>query len=131
MSVKNTDEILRALLDTELRPEKDVPMKRFGVNFRIQAIDGKTINKIREQASFPAKGGVKKLDDELFGTLVIEKACLSPDWSDRALLDAFGPTSTDAIQNRLLAGEIAKLSAEILELSGFGDDDDAVEDVKN
>lgn len=125
------EDILRALLDTELKPEKDVPMRRFGVNFRIQAIDGRTITRMREQATFHRKGGEKVFDDEKFGALIIEKGCVSPDWSDKALIAAFGPTVADVIQKRLLAGEISKLSGEILTLSGFGDDDAAVDDVKN
>ena len=130
-SNKTTDDVLRALLDAELKPQKAVPMKRFGVDFTIQAIDGKTVQRIRDQASYPVKGGGKKLDTEQFGSLLIAKACVTPDWNDKQLLSAFGPTASDAIQNRLLAGEIAKLTEEILNLSGFGDDDDAIEEIKN
>lgn len=126
---KSPDEVLRALLDTEDTPEKDVPMKRFGVSFRIRAIDGKLIARIREQATYPVKGG-QKLDEEKFGALVIEKACVVPNWSDKALLDKYNTSDpADVIQKRLLAGEIAKLSAEILDLSGYGDDD--LDELKN
>lgn len=125
------DAVLRALLDTELIPEKDVPMKRFGVNFRIRAIDGKLINKMRDEATRPLPGGKTKFDDELFGALIIEKGCVVPDWTAPELREKFGPTPADVIQNRLLAGEIAKLSTAILDLSGFGDEDEAIEEVKN
>lgn len=128
---KSTDDVLRALLDVELKPQKAVHMKRFGVDFVIQAIDGKTVQRVRDQASFPVKGGGKKLDGDLFGSLLIAKACVTPDWNDKQLLASFGPTAADAIQYRLLAGEISKLTEEILSLSGFGDDEDIIEDVKN
>ena len=132
MATKTQDDVLRALLDTELIPEKDVFMKRFGVNFRIRAIDGRTINQMRELATYPTKGGGKQLDQEKFGALIIEKGCVVPDWTAPELLAKFGPTPADAIQKRLLAGEIAKLSNEILDLSGFDEDEaEAVEDVKN
>ena len=130
-SNKTTNDVLRALLDTELKPQKAVHMKRFGVDFEIQAIDGKTVQRVRDQASYPVKGGGKKLDGDLFGALLIAKACVSPDWNDKQILSSFGPTAADAIQNRLLAGEISKLTEEILNLSGFGDDDEAIENVKN
>ncbi|MDP5275703.1 phage tail assembly chaperone [Chengkuizengella axinellae] len=130
-SKKNEDDVLRILLDADLRPEKEIFMKRFNLHFHIQALDGKTINKIREQASYPVKGGEKQVDDEKFGALVIEKACLIPNWTDSQLLEAFGPTPIDVIQKRLLAGEISKLSNEILALSGFTDEDESLDEIKN
>lgn len=129
-NVKNTDEILRALLDTEVTPEKPVPMKRFGVDFRVRALDGKLINKMRQEATYPVKGG-EKLDSEKFGALIIVHGCVVPNWADPALTSAFGPTPADTIQKRLLAGEVAKLSSEILDLSGFGDEDADIEEIKN
>lgn len=126
---KQPDDVLRALLDTEDTPQKDVYMKRFGVHFRIQAIDGKTINRIREQATYPTKDG-EKVDNEKFGMLIIEKGCAIPNWSDPTLLSKYGASSaTEVIGKRLLAGEIAKLAGEILDLSGF--DDDSLDEVKN
>ena len=130
MRANQTEDVLRALLDTEIKPEKDVFMKRFGVNFRIQAIDGKLINRIREQASYPTKNG-KQLEEDKFSALIIAKACIIPDFLDKNILDKFGPTPADAAMNRLLAGEIAKLSSEILDLSGFGDEDEAIDEIKN
>ncbi|MFD2671035.1 phage tail assembly chaperone [Marinicrinis sediminis] len=130
MEETKANDVLRALLDVEVRPQKMVQMSRFGVEFHIQALDGKTINRIREQASFPTKKG-KQLDEEKFGALVIEKACLVPNWSEVQLVEKFGPTPADVIQKRLLAGEIAKLTTEILELSGFSNDEEALDEVKN
>jgi hypothetical protein len=132
-SNKNPQDLLRALLDTELTPERDVPMKRFGagVSFRIKAIDAKTFNRIREQATYPVKGGGSQVDSDKLAALIVEKGTVEPKWNDPALVEAFGPTPVDVVQKRLLAGEITKLSAEILDLSGFNDEDDAIEDVKN
>lgn len=123
-------EVLQALLSADNKPQKDVPMKRMGVDFRIQALDGKTISKIQEQAThFIGKGAKREkvLDEEQFGALVIQKACVVPDWSAKELIDKYG-TPTEAILGILLAGEIARLSAEILEISGFANDE---EDIKN
>jgi hypothetical protein len=123
------DDVLKALLSVgDSKPTKVVPMKRFGVNFELQGIGGKEITKIREQATFATKKG-KELDEELFGALVIEKGCLVPKWNAKELIEKYGDSSS-AIQSLLLAGEIAKLSAEIMELSGFGDDTEE-EEVKN
>ena len=120
--------VLRALLSADNKPTKDIPMKRLGVDFQIQALDGKTIHKIQEQCThFTGKGPKREkvLDEEQFGALVIQKACLIPDWSARELIDKYG-TPTEAILGLLLAGEIAKLSAEILDISGFDSDEDEI-----
>lgn len=122
--------VLQALLSADSKPEKDVTIKRLDVDFRIQALDGKTINKIQEQCThFVGKGAKREkvLDEELFGALVIQRACVIPDWSTKELTDKYG-TATEAILGILLAGEIAKLSTEILEISGFAGDD---EEIKN
>lgn len=126
---RTEDQVLKALLSVEDKPEKDVYMKRFGVNFRIQALDGDLINRIQEQATFITPKGEKKINEQKFGALVIQKACLVPNWAAPELLEKYGTNDpTDVIKKRLLAGEIAKLSAEIMELSGFNDDG---EELKN
>ncbi|WP_334077983.1 phage tail assembly chaperone [Paenibacillus sanfengchensis] len=122
--------VLQALLSADSKPTKDIPMKRLGVDFQIQALDGKTINKIQEQCThYTGKGSKREkvMDEEQFGALVIQKACLIPDWSAKELTEKYG-TPTEAILGLLLAGEIAKLSAEILEISGFDSDE---EEIKN
>ncbi|MMZ60489.1 Phage XkdN-like protein [compost metagenome] len=122
--------VLQALLSADSKPTKDIPMKRLGVDFQIQALDGKTINKIQEQCTHYAGKGSKRekvMDEEQFGALVIQKACLIPDWSAKELIEKYG-TPTEAILGLLLAGEIAKLSTEILEISGFDSDE---EEIKN
>ncbi|WP_433614872.1 phage tail assembly chaperone [Paenibacillus cellulositrophicus] len=120
--------VLQALLSADSKPKRDVPMKRLGVDFQIQALDGKTIHKIQEQCTHYTGKGAKRekvLDEEQFGALVIQRACLIPDWSARELIDKYG-SPTEAILGVLLAGEIAKLSSEILEISGFDSDEDEI-----
>ncbi|GIO53888.1 phage tail assembly chaperone [Paenibacillus cineris] len=120
--------VLQALLSADSKPKRDIPMKRLGVDFQIQALDGKTIHKIQEQCTHYTGKGAKRekvLDEEQFGALVIQRACLIPDWSARELTDKYG-SPTEAILGVLLAGEIAKLSSEILEISGFDSDEDEI-----
>lgn len=123
-NVKNSDEILRALLDTEMTPEKEVPMRRFGFNFRIKAISEVEIRQAREQATYG-----KEVDQEKLATILIVKSCVVPDWTDRAITDKFGPTPVDAVDKRLLPGEKSRLGEEVLALSGYGDDE--LTNVKN
>lgn len=128
-NIKKTEtDLLDALLNVEDIPEKDVFMKRFGANFKIRAIDGDTLNRITEQATYrkTVKGEVKKeVNENEFGSLIIKEGCVTPNWQDKRLLDKYNTIDPkDVIRKRLLAGEIASLSAEIMELSGFGDDVD-------
>lgn len=129
---QNTDDVLKALLSVEDRPEKDVHMKRFGVNFRIQAIDGDILNKLTERCTFYTGKGSKRekqLDEDKFGALIIAKSCIVPKWDEPALLDKYETKDVaTVIKKRLLAGEIAKLAGEIMDLSGFTDEED---DLKN
>ncbi|MNK26833.1 Phage XkdN-like protein [compost metagenome] len=132
MAVTDTRQsaVLHALLSIDSKPQRDIPMKRLGVDFQIQALDGKTINRIQEQCTHYSGKGPKRekvLDEEQFGALVIQKACLIPDWTAKELIEKYG-TPTEAILGLLLAGEVAKLSTEILEISGFDNDD---EEIKN
>lgn len=117
-NVKNSEEILRALLDTEVTPERDVHMRRFGIDFRIKALGESEIRQAREQATFG-----KTLDEDKLASILIVKSSVTPDWTDKAITDKFGPTPIDAVDKRLLPGEKAKLAQEVLDVSGFGDDE--------
>lgn len=129
---KTADDVLRALLETDVIPEQDVYMPRFGVSFRVKAIDQRTINNIRAQCTRPMKNGGEQFDDERYACSLIVAGCVSPDFSTPALLEKFGPTPADVVLNRLLPGEIDKLGVKIMDLSGFSkDEEDEVEDVKN
>lgn len=131
---KMPDDVLKALLSAEDKPKRDVPMKRFGVEFVIQALDGDVINKIQDQCEYytgPKNKKVKKTDEQKFGALIIKEACLVPDWNDKALLDKYNThDAADVIRKRLLAGEIAFLTAEIMDVSGFDQEEDD-EELKN
>jgi len=124
---------LQALLGADLKIEKEVPIKRLGVNFTIKAIDGDMIAKIQEECTYhtgKGKNREKVVDEQKLGALLIAKGCVSPNFGDQRLLDKYKATdAADCVKKALLAGEIAKLSGAILELSGF--DDDGLDEVKN
>lgn len=128
-------DVLKSLLTTDQVVEKQVPMRRFNAYFTIKALDGDVIDRIEDQCTFyegKGKKRVKKVDEQKFGALIIQRACLVPNWGARELLDMYGTHDpADVIKKRLLAGEISKLSAEIMEISGFNDDEEVIEDIKN
>ncbi|MGM0846889.1 MAG: phage tail assembly chaperone [Bacillota bacterium] len=132
----NEKDILKALLDTEDEVQKEVYMSRFQANFVIRAIDGKLLNSIQEQCTYMKKGkngkSDKELDEQKFQSMIIEKACVVPNFGSQALLDKYKVFEPyEVIERRLLAGELAKLSSEIMDISGFGDEEEAIEEVKN
>lgn len=125
----NSD-VLNALLSADDCPEADVPMKRFGVNFRIRAVDIKTIKRLQIQATFPV-GKTQVLDEEYFAALLIAESSIVPDWKDPQLMKKYETNeAADVVRKRLLGGEIAHLSKEIMDVSGFNQDE-RIEQLKN
>ncbi|MCR8939848.1 hypothetical protein O0555_21340 [Brevibacillus laterosporus] len=119
------DDLLKALLDADKKPEKDVQMKRFGT-FRIRALDDQEIEDIEERATFG-----KSVDQTKKALLMIQKATIVPDWSHPDLLAKYETQdSVRVVEKTLLPGERVKLFTEILELSGY-DLGAAVDQVKN
>jgi hypothetical protein len=131
MSEKKKD-LLKTLLEIGAeKPSKEVYIKRFDSHFTVQSVTYKEMQKLRERATYPVgKKGETKLNDEEFSMLIIETGVLEPNFAAPELVAKFG-TPSDAIQELLTPGEIAKISAEIMELSGFGDEEDGEDEVKN
>lgn len=122
-------DVLAKFLDAELTPEKDVYLKRFDATLRIRALSAQKIKQVRDQATRGKGGQFNPLD---FSAGLIVAGTVNLDWNDKALKDKLGATdAVDAVQKRLLAGEIEYLAEEIARLSGFGNADDEVEEAKN
>lgn len=125
---------LTALLGAELNVETAVPIKRLGVDLIVKAVDGNTIGRINEQATHYVGKGAKRtmqVDDQKFGGAIIATACTNLNFGDPALLEKYGASdSGDCVQKALLAGEIAKITKAIMDISGFNDFDELVEEAK-
>jgi hypothetical protein len=67
--------------------------------------------------------------------LLIVKACVVPNWNAQELKDKYEThDASEVVKKRLLAGEISKLAAAIMEVSGYTDEEgeeEALEEVKN
>jgi hypothetical protein len=133
---KVQDDALNALLGADMEIESEVFIKRLNVHFRIKAIDGQTINRLRDQAThYVGKGAKRKaqLNEEEFNGLLITAGCISPDFSNAKLIEKYGAKDAgDCVQKALLAGEIIALQEGILRLSGFEDNaDEEIDEIKN
>lgn len=126
---------LQALLSAELTIETTVHLKRLGVDFVFKAIDGKTLAKLQEQSTHYVGKGAKReaqLDEQKFGASLIANSCQTLNFGDAKLLEKYEASDAgDCVQKALLAGEIAKITQAVMEVSGFSDMDDQVEDAKN
>lgn len=125
---------LHALLSYDKEPEKDVYIKRLGVNFRVKAIDTNEFYKIREQATYTVgKGANKKTEvhEDEIAALIVAKGVVDPNFCDKKVLEKFkAADAADAVKKSLYIGEILLLRDEILRLSGF-DDGEEIEEIKN
>jgi hypothetical protein len=125
---------LHALLSYDKEPEKDVFIKRLGVNFRVKAIDTDDFYKIREQATYTIGKGAKaksEVREDEVAALIVAKGVVDPNFGDKKVLEKFNATdAADAVKKALYIGEITLLQDEILRLSGF-DDGEEIEEVKN
>lgn len=126
---------LDALLGANIEVEDTVRIKRLGVDFTVKALTGDRVAQLREQCTYAEGKGAKRRvfvkEDEL-GNLLIAEGCINPDFSDKKLLEKYGARdAADCVQKALLAGEVATLSHAVLDVSGFNDDDDKVEEAKN
>ncbi|NGQ95502.1 hypothetical protein G3578_10090 [Brevibacillus sp. SYP-B805] len=124
---------LQALLGANVNLEKQVYIKRLGVHFTVKAIDGDTLTRIQERSTWydgKGKNRTKVVDDQKMNMLIVAEGCVDPNFSDPRALEKYKASdAADCVKKALLAGEIAKLSNEILSLSGFDDDDS--EEIKN
>jgi len=125
---------LEALLGASTDIQEEVYMKRLDTNFIIKALTGDKISELREQCTYskPGKGGkMERVENtEELGQLIVAEACVEPDFSNNDLMNHYKAVSPgDCTQKALLAGEIARLSGAIMDVSGF--DEDPVEQVKN
>ncbi|AND39620.1 phage tail assembly chaperone [Cytobacillus oceanisediminis] len=130
-----SQDVLSAFLTAEIKVEKPVSIPRLGVELIVKALDGKTIGKINEQSTHYVVRGSKRepqLDEQKFGGLLIASACTNISFGDPQMLERYSASDAgDCVQKALLAGEMAKLTKEIMKISGFEDFNDQIEEAKN
>lgn len=123
---------LEALLGATLELTKEVYVARLKTHFTVKALSNEDMRKIGERSTISDGKGGKKTDNDIFNGLVIVKGCVDPDFSDKALKAHYGASDdVDCVSKALLPGEMAKVLQAILDLSGFGNEEELIEDAKN
>lgn len=126
---------LQAFLSADINIEDEVYIKRLDTHIRIKALLDDEVNELKEQATyFVGKGAKreKKLNDDEFNGLLIAKACLNIDFGNAELMKKYGAKdAAEGVRKALLSGEVFKLQNAILKLSGFDDDEETLDEIKN
>lgn len=123
---------LDALLGATLELTKEIYVARLKTHFTVKALSNEDMRKIGERATVSDGKGGKQTDNDVFNGLVIAKGCFDPNFNDKALKERYGATDeADCVIRALLPGEMAKVLQAILDLSGFGNEEELIEDAKN
>ncbi|MFD1135578.1 phage tail assembly chaperone [Paenibacillus urinalis] len=118
---------LQALLGASKDIKEEVNMKRLGVKFTIRPLSFEEIKRAGDQATIG-----DKLDDQLHNAAIIALGCVDPAFNDKSLREHYDATdSADCVIKALMPGEVTRLVGKILALSGYGKEEETIEDVKN
>lgn len=129
------DDIINKLLEPTEVPKRTYALDRLEIQVTLKGLSEKEIQRIKREctATVKSRGGrTKELNEEEFNAALIEKATIRPNWSNRKLLDQLGLSSgREVIKRRLLAGEMVALGDKVMELSGFDDELEELDTIKN
>lgn len=130
------EDIINKLMEPTEIPEATYFIDRIGIPVTLKGLSEKEINRIRKECTYIRKerGGrkIEKLDDEEFNAALIEAATVSPNWNNPKLLDALKASDgKQVIKKKFLAGEVSAIGDKVLELSGYNDELEEIEDIKN
>lgn len=129
------DEIINKLLEPTEVPERTYMIDRIGIPITLKGLSEREIQRIRRECTIERKHRgqrIKELNEEEFNAALIEAATVSPNWSDKRLLSNLKLSSgREVIKRKLLAGEMMALADKVMELSGFDDELEEIENIKN
>lgn len=129
------EDILAKLLETHDVPTVTIQMPRLGIELQLKGLTEKEISGIKEECTTRRKLRGKtetKLNDADFDAALIIGATTNFNWDNPKLIEALKLSDGKSyIRKKLLAGEISFLANKVLELSGFNDELEEKEDIKN
>lgn len=129
------EDILNQLLGEEELPTSTVILDRLKIKLELKGLTEKEISNIRKECSTKKKvKGVyeEKINNAEFDAGLIVGATTNFKWDNPKLLDSLNVSDgKQFIRRKLLAGEISNLVNKILDLSGFNDEIEDAEEIKN
>lgn len=134
LNMKEKD-ILSKLMGTYEVPTVTVVLDRIGIPLTLKGLSSKEISTIRKECTYSrkVKGNTEeKLDGSEFDAGLIVAATTNFNWKAPELLEHHKASDgKQLIRKMLLAGEISSITGKIMEVSGYNDELEEIEDVKN
>ncbi|ASN68291.1 putative XkdN-related protein [uncultured Caudovirales phage] len=129
------EDIIDRIIEHDGVPEATYLIERLNIPVTLKGLSEKEITRIRKECTYTRKERgkrIKEFDDEEFNAALIEIATVIPNWNDKRLLDALKLSDgRQVIKKQLLAGETSALGDKVLELSGFDNELEEIENIKN
>lgn len=129
------EDILDRLLNVDDAPEKTYFLDRIGIPITLKGLKEKEIQTLTKECTrvWNHRGQRhKELDADEFNAALVEKATVNFDWGNKKVLSKFNLSSgREYIKRKLLSGEIQALGDKIMELSGYDDELEEIETIKN
>lgn len=134
LNMKEKD-ILSKLMGTYEVPTVTVVLDRIGIPLTLKGLSSKEISTIRKECTYSrkVKGNMEeKLDGSEFDAGLIVAATTNFNWKAPELLEHHKASDAkQLIRKMLLAGEISSITGKIMEVSGYNDELEEIEDIKN
>ncbi len=129
------NEIINKLMGTYEAPKVTVILDRLGIPVELKGLTRKEMDRIKKECTRTRKVSGKteeKLDNAEYDAGIVVGATQNIDWNSPKLLESASVSDgKQFIMRKLLAGEISALASKVLDLSGFGDELEEAEDIKN
>lgn len=134
LEMKEND-IINKLMGTYEAPKAMVILERLGIPVELKGLNRKEMDKIKKECTRKRKVSGRteeKLDSAEYDAGIVVGATTNIDWNNPKLLESSNVSDgKQFIMRKLLAGEISSLASKVLDLSGFGDELEEAEDIKN
>lgn len=129
------EDIINKLMGAHEIPTATVILDRLEIKLELKGLTEKEISSIRKECTTrkKVKGAFEdKVNNAEFDAGLIVAGTNNFDWNNEKLLDSIKVSDgKQYIRRQLLAGEITNLVNKILDLSGFNDEMEETEDIKN
>lgn len=134
LNMKEKD-ILSRLMGTYETPSITVGLDRIGIPLTLKGLSSKEISTIRKECTYSrkVKGNTEeKLDGSEFDAGLIVAATTNFDWKSPEVLEHHKASDgKQLVRKLLLAGEISSITGKIMEVSGYDNELEEIEEVKN
>lgn len=129
------NEIINKLMGTYEAPKAMVILERLGIPVELKGLNRKEMDKIKKECTRKRKVNGRteeQLDSAEYDAGIVVGATINIDWNNHKLLESSNVSDgKQFIMRKLLAGEISSLASKVLDLSGFGDELEEAEAIKN